>query len=309
MDEQTQLRLALDKAKKDEITRNTLIHQENIRREKTRLAAAARGTPAPLAILAHGDSWFSYPLAGNFPDPSRTDIEAQLEHMGNPNPLILNRSSPGASTIEEMSWPGQAQLIEDIQNQANWFGDKPDAILVSGGGDDLVGDQFCLFLKRKLPNKPGELDIDSFNGALGLVEVAYKALFDLRDKYAPGVSILGHCYDFAVPDGRSAQFLINFSRPWLKPSFLFRDYQDHGMPTEGIPVVKEALKRFKALLTGFHKDKKRNFVLVDTQDTLKNPDYTQDWANEIHPYPEGFRALADKFLDALRGIKKFQGRI
>jgi hypothetical protein len=32
-----------------------------------------------------------------------------------------------------------------------------------------------------------------------------------------------------------------------------------------------------------------------------------DWANELHPYPAGFRNLAGKFVDALRVA--FPGRI
>jgi hypothetical protein len=32
-----------------------------------------------------------------------------------------------------------------------------------------------------------------------------------------------------------------------------------------------------------------------------------DWANELHPYPQGFQKLAGKFVDALRS--KFPGRI
>jgi hypothetical protein len=54
-------------------------------------------------------------------------------------------------------------------------------------------------------------------------------------------------------------------------------------------------------------DAKNNFILVDTQGTLNNPDYTQDWANELHPYAEGFGAIAGKFLPALRA--RFPGRI
>jgi hypothetical protein len=51
-----------------------------------------------------------------------------------------------------------------------------------------------------------------------------------------------------------------------------------------------------------------NFILVDTIGTLTR-DITRPngWANEIHPYTEGFTSLARKFLLALRA--HFPGRI
>jgi hypothetical protein len=42
--------------------------------------------------------------------------------------------------------------------------------------------------------------------------------------------------------------------------------------------------------------------LVDTQTTL----VASDWANELHPFPDGFKKIAQKFVDALRA--KFPGR-
>jgi hypothetical protein len=56
--------------------------------------------------------------------------------------------------------------------------------------------------------------------------------------------------------------------------------------------MRPALADFKKKLAEFQAVAKNNFILVDTQGTLTNPDYTQDWANELHPYPEGFGAVA-----------------
>jgi hypothetical protein len=40
-------------------------------------------------MLAHGDSWFDYPLSGNVPSPPQpTDVIAQLKTMGNVHPFI-----------------------------------------------------------------------------------------------------------------------------------------------------------------------------------------------------------------------------
>jgi hypothetical protein len=149
-----------------------------------------------------------------------------------------------------------------------------------------------------LDDAPAGLDTTRFSDVLGMIEATYSVLFRLRDKYA-GVPIFGHCYDFAIPDGRPT-FCAG---PWLEPSLKYCGYT----VAEGTPVVRQALQQFKQKLIGFESDKKNNFILVDTQGTLTNPDYKQDWANELHPYPEGFCEIARKFLIALRA--KFSGSI
>jgi hypothetical protein len=107
-------------------------------------------------MLAHGDSWFDYPLDGNNISFGDTDVIAQLRTMGNLNPIILNISHYGESSTDEMSWPKQQRLIDALQNPDNWLETgKPDAILFSGGGDDIAGDQFCVFLNNFVPGGMG----------------------------------------------------------------------------------------------------------------------------------------------------------
>jgi hypothetical protein len=40
----------------------------------------------------------------------------------------------------------QKQYVTCVQDQTQWLSGKPDAILVSGGGDDVVGDPFVIYL-------------------------------------------------------------------------------------------------------------------------------------------------------------------
>ena len=282
----------------EEIARRTKIHQANIARAKVgaaqALAASAPAVPNPLAMLAHGDSWFDYPLSGNDFTFSDTDIIAQLGSMGNIPPFILNVSHYGDATTEEMSLPKQQRMIQALQDPANWFTGKPDAILFSGGGDDIAGNQFCIFLDYAAPGVTG-LNTTRFQKVLGMVEGSYLDLFAFRDRYAPGVPIFGHCYDFAIPNGVAPLC----AGPWLKPSLDFTGWS----VAQGTKVVHDALVAFKKMVQNLAKDKSNNFILIDTQGTLKPP----DWANELHPYPGGFQSFAAKFVQALRA--KFPGRI
>jgi hypothetical protein len=292
VDKKIELYRRLQKANQEELERRKQIHQKKVAKIKAR-----KGVQRPLAILAHGDSWFDYPLNGNAPT-GWTDIIEHLRYMGNPPPFILNISQWGDTSTNEMSWPKQ-KMIDALKDKSNWFGGKPDAILFSSGGNDVAGNQFCLFLE----DAPGGLDINSFAKVEGMVSVSYEALFKLRDKRASGVPIFGHCYDLLIPDGRKALCI----GPWLLPSLEFVGHSQYDpLNTQ---IVHDAMKRFRLMLDGFqnHPTKNYNFILVETQGTLKNPNYKLDRANEAHPRKQGFKALAEKFVEALR--LKFPGRI
>jgi len=277
-----------------EIASRTHAHQERVAKLK-----AARLQPSiepgsvatePLVLLAHGDSWFDYPLKGNDLTLSSTDIVAHLQTMGTPQPLILNISHYGDATTEEMSLTRQQRLIQAIEDKANWAnGSAPDAILFSGGGNDIAGTQFCIYL-----DYDSGLNIPRFLGVLDMVRASYLDLFAFRDEHAPGVPVIGHCYDFPIPNGVHPPCV----GPWLQPSLEFTRNQAIG--TE---ILHRALLDFKVMLVSLAADSKNNFILIDTQGTL----HPAEWANELHPFPEGFQKFASRFLGALSA--QFQGRI
>jgi hypothetical protein len=282
-----------------DITARIKNHQARIARLKAgHLKARAAGGPQPaqpLVMLAHGDSWFDYPLNGNAVSLSDTDIIAQLQTMGNVNPMIANVSHYGDATTDEMSLPKQQRMMQQLQDPANWMtSGKPDAILFSGGGDDIVGDQFCIYLDYAAAGGTG-LDMARYQMVLASVEARFEDLFAFRDQYAPGVPIFGHCYDFPIPNGAHPIC----AGPWLQPSLVFCGYTDVA---RGTAIVHDALVQFRTLLVKLATPA-NNFFMVDTQGTL----VTADWANELHPFPGGFVKLAQKFVDVLR--VNFPGRI
>jgi hypothetical protein len=276
-----------------EIADRTKSHQSTI--AGLEAAGASIGSD-PLVMLAHGDSWFDYPLAGNGLPLVNTDVIAQLGSMGKPNPVILNLSHHGDATTDEMSLPKQQRMIESLQDPSNWRNNgKPDAILFSGGGNDIAGNQFCIFLDHSdTPGSTG-LNDERFQKVLDAVEASYLDLFAFRDRYASGVPIYCHCYDFPIPDGTAP----DCAGPWLKPSLDFNGWK----LWQGEDILKEALAEFKKLLVKLASVSANNLILIDTQGVLQ----ATDWANELHPYPGGFKRIAEKFVDAL--MHDFPGRI
>jgi hypothetical protein len=289
--EPARLLAALRDSIKDEISTRIVAHQREVAAIRAKLR---RGAQAPLMLLAHGDSWFNYPLTGNGLPLGDTDIIAHLGSMGSPPPKILNISHYGDATTDEMGLIKQQRLIEALQNEKNWLNGKPDAILFSGGGNDIAGDQFCIYLNPKDSGLPA-LDPDRFAGRLASIQASYLDLFLFRDRYAPQVPIFGHCYDYPHPMKPHPPC----TGPWMSPALTFAGWNTE----EGTKILRDVLDRFKEMVTGVQASGKYDFTVVPTQGTLE----AKDWANELHPYPPGFAKLAQVFLRALTA--HFPGRI
>jgi hypothetical protein len=277
-----------------DIASRTHAHQASVAKLKAaRLHPSSQpdsGVGGPLVLLAHGDSWFDYPLNGNDLALHSIDIITQLQSLGDTHPLILNLSHYGDATSEEMSLTRQQRLIKAIDDKANWANESaPYAILFSGGGNDIAGTQFCIFL-----DYDRGLNTPRFLGVLDMVRASYLDLFAFRDAHAPGVPIIGHCYDFPIPNGSHPPCV----GPWLQPSLEFTRNQ-----ADGTAILYHALSDFRQMLVALAADPANNFILINTQGTLA----PAEWANELHPIPEGFRKFASEFVDTLR--LRFPGRI
>jgi hypothetical protein len=282
----------------EEQARRTAQHEITVNQKKQlaryREAHDLTAGPRPLDCLAIGDSWFDYPLNDyGVPWPNQ-DIIAQLQTLGNPSPIVLRRAILGQASTVVMGLKNQEQYLSDITT-GSWIDGKPDAILVSAGGDDIAGDQFVIYLDYA----GGGLS-SRVKGAIDSIEASYQALFQFRDVYAPGTPIFGHCYDYAIPNGSHPIF----AGPWLKPSLDFASYNY----SQGLTIVKQVIDDFEAMLNGLASVAKNDFILIDTRGTLtRDMSHPLGWANEIHPYTNGFISLAHKFVPAIRS--KFPGRI
>ena len=272
-------------------TARRAVKQQAARERQARIAAYLKylkSRPAaptlPPRVIADGDSWFDYPeilLAGG----------AVIHHLQDISGVkILNTAHHGDS-VEQMLGVEKRQRIEALLKKPGF-----DILLFSGGGNDIAGDQFCLWLK---PNTGGgaasAVDAGRLRDILDVVEDGYRDLIDIRDHCAPDCWIVTHAYDFPKPGDKGVCGL----GPWLKPSL---DYRGWKKAADQFAIAKAVLSAMNDRLVALEAEQKvagKNFLHVRTQETL-NP--RTDWANEIHPNAAGFTKIAQVFSTALNGI-------
>ena len=244
---------------------------------------ATRAGGRPLTLLANGDSWFDYPLDGIIYGP-HTDVIAQLRDLLEPGCSILNLAHYGDTTTQEMGYTRQRRVIDALNDPANG---KFDAILLSGGGNDIAGDSLCIWLNdaadvRHDPSRA--INLNRFDKALDGVMACYLDMFALRDAHLPGAPIFAHSYDLPIPDGRGVCTI----GPWLKPSL---DYRGWTNPDDARAIMRDLLTGFGDMLDHLAADPDNHFVHVDCQGVLG----PGEWANELHPNPAGFKKIATRF--------------
>jgi hypothetical protein len=243
------------------------------------LKTAAR----PLQVFAEGDSWFDYPVPF-FGGGLITRLEKKL---GVP---ILNLAQAGDEVRFMLGVKERKLLIEQFVKGCP-AGGPWDAMLFSGGGNDIVDNPMALWIRDFNATLPPAALIHQarLDAALALVRAGYEDLIGLRDSLSPQTRLFFHGYDFVIPDGRGVCHL----GPWLKPTFDLR-----GFPTQAsaFAVMKILLQQFAAMLQSFASH--ANVTFINGQGTLTPQ--PGSWHNELHPSKDGFNAFATLFHQTLK---------
>jgi len=263
----------------------SVMKKRGARRAKAPPGVEAAPSFAPLQVLAEGDSWFDYPAP--FFDGG---IIPRLENrLGVP---ILSLAKAG-DEVRYMLGVEERILLGKHLREGCPVGGEWDALLFSGGGNDIVHNPMALWIKDYDPagSPADQINQPRFTAALALVRAGYEDLISLRNALSPSTQLVFHGYDFALPDGRG----VCFYGPWLKPTFTLRKFPTQDAAFE---VVKVMLQQFAATLTSLAANP--GVTVIDTQGAL--PAQKSSWHNELHPSNKGFNVFVDRFYTRIKEL-------
>lgn len=268
---------------------------------RTALARAARG-PSNGLLVAEGDSWFDYPFF---------NIVERLEDKFD---FTVESAAHNGDTLESMAYDASqvtkvARMFEKLASQGN----RPRAILLSGGGNDIAGEEFAILLNHAASGLP-VLNDRIVSGVIdervkfAMVSVISSVTTLSRRHFGRAIPIVLHGYGYAVPDGRGylggAWILPG---PWLRPGFIQKGYANLRANAD---VLVQLIDRFNAMLQTIPGGADFSHVTyLDLRPTLTNDmaRYKSAWGDELHPTKPGFEAVAKQFADAILGFPRAGG--
>jgi hypothetical protein len=276
----------------------TLAAQAIRARERRRgPATRSKGASAGL-LIAEGDSWFDYPFFDT------------LERLEDAFGFEIESVAHKGDTVEGMAYDAsQTQTLARLFEKVAGRGGQPRAILLSGGGNDIAGDELAIMLNHAASGLPplndgvvqGVIDV-RLKTALLTVISGVTAL--ARHYFNRAVPVLLHGYGRPVPDGRG--FLGGgwiLPGPWLKPGFTQKGYPDVRV---NCGLIGDLIDRFNAMLQTIPTTPGLGHVTyIDLRPVLATDPggpYKKTWNDELHPTKPGFELVAGEFNKVIAGF-------
>jgi lysophospholipase L1-like esterase len=259
------------------------------------------GTRRECRIVAEGDSWFAYPV--------HMDIVDHLIDMG----YAVVRGARLGDTLANMVYgtdvtrgartrrvhpqrrdrvprtPGITYTNRGPRNLRETLAavkkHQPRFVLLSAGGNDIVGEEMRFYLnhvRSGLPAVRTEL-ADYMIGTVmrRAIENLCKEIWNVN----AGVHILMDGYDYPVPTGKSFHGLTG---PWVLPTLVAKGIVN---PSEQTRIIKVLVDRFNRMLADVDRSRTQfHYVKL----TGMFPD-EGDWHNEIHLKSAGFKRVAERY--------------
>ena len=221
-------------------------------------------------IVAEGDSWFQYPLL-------LKDTIDQLSDLDNFRYAIFGLSEAGDLLSNIVKEDELTQAIEK---------ENPDVFLISGGGNDMVGNGRMATLVHDF--KKGRKAIDYPNQKFDefLVELRglYRELFTRLLQRFPHLKIVCHGYDNAIPANGI----------WLGKPLTSKKIKS---ATTQRQIVAEMIRRFNKEIIDLASEFPGAVYHVDCRKLIGAK---TKWHDELHPKNDGFLSVAKLFDDTIK---------
>lgn len=247
---------------------NSLYKAGRIRRFKRQ-----RKQTGPI-VVAEGDSWFLFPKPG-----VRDTLDYIMDHY-----RLLSLAEAGDEITDYIKNP---ELLTSVIKE------NPDFVLISGGGNDILGEQVQAILKSDVKNGVDATDflkVDVFNQKLDQLRKGYISFFEKIHVLKPEAKIFIHGYDYirSDPDARTIK------SGWAN-RYMIKAGIDNVAHRE--LIIHYLVDTFNTMLEEFAT--KYDYVrYVNHRGTVK----LNEWMDEIHPNNTGYEKVAKNFLKAMQAV-------
>ncbi len=242
-----------------------------------------REQPTWPRALCFGDSWMNYP-------PHPVDLDKQLRRLFR-RTAFINHSKAGRESSQVKT------LLPELRDLLGSY--RFTALLVSMGGNDVVGDELAEYVKpADEPQSSGSSDwgvvpasvrdhlrLSAFGAGLRFLVEDFRRVIAVRDQQSVRTEIVVHNYDYIFPSGKSFKLLGVKAGPWVKPHL---DAVGLSDPQRQRELGTWLIDQFTRVLEELSSQTPR-MRLVDSRGALPK---VSDWDNEIHPKAAGFRRIA-----------------
>lgn len=247
--------------------------------------------PRPV-VVAEGDSWFDYAPGFDILDQLKGSYGYQIHKHASAGDTLVNMAWGTGIRRNFAEVPPQFLLTQESIRKH-----RPKFLLLSGGGNDIAGDEFAAFLNHR------DSGLDPFRQAyaeqvIDVFERAYRHIIDSALKIKDDLHILVHGYAYSIPNGTAVinfPFGFRFVGPWLRPA-LARNRLDFG--TTGREVIRRLMGMHNDMLARLEDKYAGRLHYIDLRDIISE----RDWVNELHPTNDGFRRVAAKFHERMKGL-------
>jgi lysophospholipase L1-like esterase len=230
--------------------------------------------PDWVRIVSEGDSWFEYP------DPRVLDVIDQL--FGS---YAIYSSDEAGDTIEH--YFRQDEYFKAVVAQ------KPTFLLLSGGGNDILGKQFLDSLVDHFPQRDPGVEPERFLSPVFFQKITtisetYVKIFEKIKAQDPKLNIIVHGYDYFNPSNDPKKGFLG--RYMMKKNIL-ESVDRKALARYIIDVFNEMLGKVVKPYDRVH--------YLDLRGTVTDPAL---WWDEIHPNSRGFQKVGAKFEKLINGL-------
>lgn len=250
-----------------------------------------------LAILMEGDSWFDYPpkylIAGRNRNISKWMMTHVVKNKGFAN--IISLAKNGDTLNRVTSPPGSNDAIKILDQ----VGSKIDFILVSAGGNDIVGRSLQKFTsKYEIGFSANDCVNENFDKRVEVLAQRYEEVLSYLKRKSSKSKVITHPYCYLKPSPRGFKlFLWRIGDGWIYPYLEKNDIPEELHKEMVIIMIDKFFNMLKGLEGKFD-----NFFVIDTRRGVLDPESHKDWTDEMHPTESGFKRLTKLFVEKMHEL-------